>query len=286
MADETLVPKAGACTRCPFRSGCKPGLFDELYEPEKAGKEDRCLNLGCWEAKAAAQHERRKAELQKKFPELAIVSGHYIQREEGLPGRESYDNAKEGERGAYRAFVDNGTDKGKLIWAKPKKEAGKKDIKALTGKEAGPTPLKDRRVVYTKRRNVHVLNAMVELMEKPGPKAPPLSSVLLCAIVFGTERNHSHADESWKKFDKLEPASESARVTQLWAHILPVVRQRLRSAAAQAEPNMDEAKRWATILGIDLNKLQAAALEAIPDPKVWSTLNENGTPKKRGLISQ
>lgn len=280
VADETLVPEVGACTRCPFRSGCKPGLFDEMYEPEKAGKEDRCLNLSCWEKKAAAQHERKKADLQKKYPDLAIVSSHFNQRSEGLPGRESYDQAKEGERGSYRAFLDNGPERGKLFWAKPKKEARKKDIKALAGKEPGPTPLKERRAVYLKRRNVHVLNAMVQLMEKPGLKVPGLSQVLLCAVVFGTERNHSHADDSWKQFDKLESAAEGARVAQLWSQLVPVARQRLKSAAAQAEPNMEEAKRWALLLGLDLGKLHAAALQDIPDPKVWSTLNEDGTPKK------
>ena len=282
--DETLLPEAGACSRCVFRSGCKPGLFDELYEPEKAGKKDRCLNLDCWEKKDAAQHERTKAELQKKHPGLAVVSSRFNHQRPGeLPGKESYDLAKKGEKGAYLALVDDGEEKGKLIYAKPKKEATKKAVQALSGKEPGPTPLKERRAVYTKRRNVHVLDALVEKVKAGEGTLPALEVVLTCAAVFGTIRNTGYADKaSWEAFDELAKGPTPGRVESLWQHVAPVVAQRLKSASASSEPDMDEAERWAGLLKIDLQALQEAAKVAIPDPKVWETLNEDGTPKKGG----
>jgi ParB/RepB/Spo0J family partition protein len=53
-ADGTLLAKAPACGACPKRSGACAVLFEEL--DKKA--DDRCLDLACWQAKAAAARVR------------------------------------------------------------------------------------------------------------------------------------------------------------------------------------------------------------------------------------
>lgn len=280
-ADETLVAEAGACSKCPFRSGCKPGLFDEMAEAEKVGKKDRCLNLSCWEKKEIAFHERAKVELIKNNPGIAVVSSQYNAQKGPIPGRESIEPAKKGEKGAFKAVWDDGEDVGKVFYAKASKQASKKATQALTGKEPAPTPLKERRAGYTKRRNVHVLNAMVEQLKEGKVTTPKLSVVLTCAAVFGTSTHTGYADpDSWEVYDELAKGNEAERVARLWEHVAPVVAQRLRSTSADSEPDMKEAARWGALLGINLDALQEAALAAIPDPKIWETLNENGTPKK------
>lgn len=278
--DETLVPKAGACAKCPFNSGCKPGLFDDLQEPGKTRKTDRCTNLACWEAKDGAQHERAKVEVLKKHPGLVVVSSQFRTEADGLPGRDSFDLARKSEKGAYQAMWDDGEERGKMFWAKPKADASKKAVKAMTGKEPAPTPLKERRAAIAKRRNVHVLDAMHTQIGEGKVKPPGLPVVVSCLSVFGTIRNISHADaDSWKTFDSIIDGEDAQRLDRLWKQLSPVIAQRLKSAAINPDPAMGEATRWCGLLGLDYKALQAAALAAIPDPKIWATLNENGTPK-------
>jgi hypothetical protein len=104
--------------------------------------------------------------------------------------------------------------------------------------------------------------------------------VLTCLAIFGTAGNASSADaDSWKHFDSLSKGNDAQKLDRLWKRLAPVVAHRLRSASAFPDPEMAEAARWCGILGMDYAALQAAAKEAIPDPKIWATLNEDGTPK-------
>lgn len=59
-ADETLLPSAGACTKCPHRSGAQADLF------EGVGKKDLCLNTTCFAEKKKAFAERQLAEARAK----------------------------------------------------------------------------------------------------------------------------------------------------------------------------------------------------------------------------
>ncbi len=284
--DENLVPEAGACSKCPKRSGCKPGLFDDLYEPEKAGKKDRCLDLPCWEKKESVVFERTKLDLIKTHPGLAFVTSQYNAQGQ-IPGRQSYDLAKKSEKGAYLAHMEDGENKGKLIWVKPKMEEGSKGKGVKGAKKPGPTPLKDRRAAYTKRRNVHVLEALAEGVSAEGGKTPSQETILLCATVFGTQRSNGFVEsKSWPWYDELAAGPKEERLACLWGNLVPVLCHRLKRSAAQQEPSMEEANRVAALVGWDLTKLHEAALAAIPDPKVWATLNENGSPKKGPIISK
>ncbi len=47
LSDAKLVRAAGACTKCPKRTGAQADLFDDVTE-------DRCLDGDCWDAKRAA----------------------------------------------------------------------------------------------------------------------------------------------------------------------------------------------------------------------------------------
>lgn len=50
--DADLVPAAGACTKCPKRSGNAPALFDDV------GKKDVCTDGACFQAKVSAAWEK------------------------------------------------------------------------------------------------------------------------------------------------------------------------------------------------------------------------------------
>lgn len=53
LADAGLVPVAGACTRCPKRSGAQADLFGDHGD-------DRCLDGACWDLKTEATLERHR----------------------------------------------------------------------------------------------------------------------------------------------------------------------------------------------------------------------------------
>lgn len=57
LSDAKLVRAAGACTKCPKRTGAQVDLFDDVTE-------DRCLDGDCWERK----HEAYEAQLAAKAP--------------------------------------------------------------------------------------------------------------------------------------------------------------------------------------------------------------------------
>jgi ParB/RepB/Spo0J family partition protein len=61
LADAELMPKAGACTTCPKRSGNQPDLFGHL---ETRG--DVCTDSGCFDRKKAAYGMRAVKEAKKK----------------------------------------------------------------------------------------------------------------------------------------------------------------------------------------------------------------------------
>jgi ParB/RepB/Spo0J family partition protein len=285
IADETLVPEAGACNRCEKRSACKPGLFDDHSEPDKIGKKDRCLDWECWKKKDAAFFVRRKVELQKENPGLLSVT-HTFNSQDSLFGKDKYEEAKKKKSTSVQALMEDGPHKGDLIWVNLKQSAGRKAIKTATGKEPAPTPLEQRRLVYTKRRNIHVLNAMFETLSKGKVKPGSLKQVVIAAASFGTQRNNPSAEESsWKSFDSLT-AKPGSIGSSLWPLVLPVLCRRLKDASHLHSPSMQEAERIGTLLSMDVKALHAEALEAIPDPKVWASLNENGTPKKSGTTKE
>lgn len=58
--DAKLVPEAGACTKCPKRTGNQPRLFSD----ETAA--DTCTDLVCFRKKVASHHERLASEVRAK----------------------------------------------------------------------------------------------------------------------------------------------------------------------------------------------------------------------------
>lgn len=279
IADETLVPEAGACNRCEKRSACNPGLFDDQSEPGKIGKKDRCLDWPCWKKKEHAFFLRKKVDLQKEIPGLVSVTSTF-NSQDTLLGKDKYEEAKKKGPDSVQALVEDGPNKGNLVWINLKRSAGRKAVKAATGKEPAPTPLAQRRAVYAKRRNIHVLNALFDILSNGKTRPSTQDKILVSVAAFGTQKSSGYVDPtSWKGFDAMTSQPEML-YTNLWTAVLPVLCRRLKDASHQQDPSMEEADRVAELLDLDLKALHVAAVEAIPDPKVWASLKENGSPKK------
>ena len=72
--DETLIPEAGSCARCPKRTGFNTALFDDFQN------DDRCLDSVCYEAKVAAWLKRQT----EQNPALVQVSEYWGQQKDQL----------------------------------------------------------------------------------------------------------------------------------------------------------------------------------------------------------
>jgi len=60
IGDEELVPEAGSCHKCPFRSGVQPSLFQDM------GGDDICMKTTCFQQKADAHFEHLKSGVDHK----------------------------------------------------------------------------------------------------------------------------------------------------------------------------------------------------------------------------
>lgn len=67
--DTSLIPKAGACSGCPKRSGNNLELFGDFSK-----KEDRCLDPRCYEAKSKAHSDSVAAEEKERAKETGTSS--------------------------------------------------------------------------------------------------------------------------------------------------------------------------------------------------------------------
>ena len=75
--DDMLVPEAGACTKCPKRSGSNvPGLFEDFES------QDICTNVVCYQEKARATWEEKAEKAAKQGAEvLGIAEGKKLFRD-------------------------------------------------------------------------------------------------------------------------------------------------------------------------------------------------------------
>lgn len=284
--DALLVPKAGACSVCPKRSGCQPTLFGD---PEDGG--DRCLDAGCWDQKMKAHLERRKAELKKEHKGLVLVRGERGFYEPGTLGTYEYKECKQTSAGAKPALVVCGEGAGTLIWittdrdapkekVKPKKEgAAAKQAQASLDPEESAKLLKEKQEAHELRRWAWVckrLQEMIDEAEMPGQPAYQTAAGL-CELVarFGTE-SVGYLGGPVTRWDDLDdPGGMDARA-QVWEQLQPRLRATLMVFSnSQIGPQHHAAMKGAAwLMGTTVEGLKADADAEIQDPKSWEQLRK------------
>lgn len=309
LTDELLVPTAGSCATCTKRSGCAPELFqpgdlvdDQQKKPKQGGKGvpapvDMCLDVACWDAKAAAILERKMAAAKTKHPDIVMVSTSYGSVPDGVLSYSNWSDSSKRASGSFVAFVAHPLDSsriGQIIYiTRYGSQRGKSAAKKAT-KDAGPmTPkaaaekLKESKSRVTQRRQMHVIEAVKKILEKSSEPAQLYSSshaMLLIALAYGVEV-HTYSIEKPATI-KGHPAKVYARLTELtetalvraeaWGRLKP----ELRSVLMVSKPGDIGEDKWTTcqqvidFIGADLATLEAAAVADIPDPKVWSALSK------------
>lgn len=289
--DETLDPQAGACSSCPKRSSCHPGLFDDDEVSTKKGDPaDRCLDAVCWDRKLERSLERTADELESKFGTVVFAGGGGFREEPPSfvkkRGANVVDHlwsgtaAKKGVDGAVPVLHVTGQNRGKWEWRVFGKGDSPKARKAAAGGEKKVTPLAERRKKLEARRQAHALEAICEAVEKA--ETIGLEDLVALAAAFGTEHRMDRPGDYYGGGESRSPVSVLASkdpAHRLEKSIVRVIARRWRTSLkwhglqgiAKIQGEISAVTR---MLDIDTAPLAAAAAEAIPEPKSWAKLAE------------
>jgi hypothetical protein len=197
---------SSAPSACPLRSSHHPGLFDDqesllgddTHPGRRASKRqppgepiDRCLSPSCAERKRQLFVERRVTELAAKNPAVVKLQEQDSWRPvPGLVPAHRVQDATKRTPGAVPAVVADGPNAGKVRWIKPLDTSRVRSSARTPG--AGPQKLSlaARREQRLRRRKLHAIELLKPAIRDQAP--PDLKLSVRLAIVFGTDRAHSH----------------------------------------------------------------------------------------------
>jgi len=294
LDDETLVPKAGACSKCPKRSGAQPLLWYETVT-DQVKANDRCLDGGCWAKKQREYVQRKAKKLAGENPDMIYVStesadretGEYLAKKYGrVLDTHNYKKSGRKAKGAVPALVVHGKSAGGLVWVRENKIAGPAARKA--GK---PTPLKQRRAKLKAKRWAQVLLELREKLEKTGVGSiryeDRITGVMAIAAFYGNVLIFEHAREDQAEILKLVKNKDSAKALEyLWESVRPTLDNLLayNGPVTQTSESYIEEARWiADLIKADLKAMfkEVSQQKGFTEPKSWKGLNEDGTTKKK-----
>jgi len=286
------------CQNCPKRSGAQPGLFSDKTE-EDTGKNDKCLDLKCWDKKEIKFNKQKFARLREKYPGgLICVANGWMGGGDGpkklknsfgkIINHYGFDKAGKKDKGSVPALVVYGTGKGKVIYVKVKKQQSEK---AAAGK---PMSLKQLRAGLEQQRWTGTIRRFIEKIEKipavdraGNPYSRFATALLIAAygsgsLLYGTEKGRfmAKAVEEHKK----DPVRGDVMVfEQLWENVAVGLENRMDTNGC--EDSICKAKLISTYFGIDLDDIygEVCKEKEFAEPAEWALLNANGMPKKTAL---
>lgn len=317
LDDESICPKAGACSVCPKRSGEAPELFDpEDFDPNYEAKkkapaiDDRCLDPDCWQTKLDTFVKSKIDEVKAKHGEVTVLvqswEGYkYWERKHKVTYASNLYRCKKSDKGAKPCVLVEGKSAGSLSWRRSYQDhytrSGTQSTASGTRADGKPKPkpLRERRKAYELRRARMVLGrceqAWDEILDKSIGVGTPETAyrehfphlddadIIKLAAVFGTMRSETSAredDEVRARWADPQFVSE-LQIAQIFADVSDVLLTRIRYAKGlKNECPKREAEFACNILGLDFDAEWHKAEAEIPYPKSWEKLNEDGTPKK------
>jgi ParB/RepB/Spo0J family partition protein len=289
------------CSTCIKRSSSQPGLFDDISDPEKIKKDDKCLSKECWDQRMKAYVDNKAMELKKEHPELAlIVKGHRRWDDEGYELNRTYNHllfkgdykiCKKDNKNAIPALVVNGQGVGQVEYIEiPKSNTSGSSSSAP--KEKTKT-LAEKKKELESKRQFSVLRQLMKAIAgtkvkdiKNPNEDPPLCEVLKLAVFMGTDSdvihkfNGSHyGQEVMHKYAKsLNNKSTEDLTEMLFEAVKPNLIEEVTyndAITRTPESNIKAGKAIADLLGLDIDAMYKKACEEYPVPKAWKAENEN-----------
>lgn len=321
LEDETLLPKASACSKCTKRSGVQPVLWFGAIDDQIKSK-DRCLDPYCWENKLTAYLQQRAKELSEKHSNLIYVTAEYPDSSEKeflsktfgrvLDESDTIKSTKSA-KGSLPALVVHGKGTGMIIYVKEKQYA-----KTAPGRVAGRiTPLKERKQLLDCKRWAQVLRELREKVEATGVDQiiyiDKITGIMALTALYGNKplwsleepsrlRNldssdkvlQKQIDDLVKKADK--DMSEITKTRKkalelLWDSVKPTLDDILtyNGPITQTSEHYIVSARWiAKLIQVDINKMfkEVSQQKGFTEPKSWKGLNPDGTPKTKKAKKQ
>lgn len=301
LADESLYPKAGACSSCPKRSSCRPALFPELT---KGSKDDLCLDRDCWREKLSRQMTRVVDAAREKYSaDLRLVSYDFNMEDcpEGTISHYDVRVVAKSEAGAVPALIVKGDrGVGNIIWVASSRSSARgnkkpeKKIKEMNDVEQ----VKARAERLSGRRNMHVVVQAADLFNSKA-KATALegqlassknawmvgTELIRLALAFGIPESH-YWNTTFKEYQKLNKVTLAEQIYRtVWSKLKGEVARSLRSVRKTDEATQIIAAVELivqTIYGKDeWDRLVAAAAEALPDRATRQALAKESRAKKK-----
>jgi len=297
LDDERMKPHC--CNDCKKRSGYQPGLWDN--ESRVGGKDEKCLDRVCWEAKRESFIELQIAEHKKKHPDLICVSGSassYRQKYEARKQHNALDSdhykaARKTEKGAEPAVTVCGRGLGKLKWVKledhisktgePKKTVGVKKT------------LVQRRDELKRKRWHCILGRACEQIKKMEysqiTHADKVVALMAMVIEYGVNVRwcETRMASAMSIMEKVGAPDAPFLLENLWELLKGPICSDLRwndAVSKTSDIYIKKAQAATRIFGMDKDKLWAAAREEYKEPKGWAKEAEAAavkkSPKKKG----
>lgn len=295
LTNAALLPKAGACSECPKRSGCQPDLFGD---PED-GEGDRCTDRFCWSEKRMAYLRQRRAELMREHKGLMCVPGAGSEWQEKKDVREKlpaevleewqFRECKQADKGAVPVLIVCGKGMGSLTWVQTgapggtrdsggrKPTAAAKQAAASLDPEASAKLLKEKREGLEKRRWALVCRNLQErLMEcdlPPHENFQTAEGMIALAATFGMEAL-PYDDEERNDWDRLPEHRGREGLMRVWGAVRQKVRLTLEVFRVEdlREEHHEAIRGVAALLTLSVEALKAEADEEVKEPKAWEQL--------------
>lgn len=296
LGDETLLPKAGSCEKCPKRTNHQPLLWFDT-DGEKAKKNDQCLDALCWEAKFLAYLDRRAKKLKAEHDNLIYVFDNYpdyavstrLEKKFGrCLSKFNWTRRAKSNKKSVPALVVSGDNAGDLIWVEEHRIGGPR-AGGSTGK---PTPLKERKERLEGKRTAQVLlelrDAVKEATYEDITYADKITGLMAATAFYGNVTTIEYDRDNQKTIRQLVKAGNSRQAAKyLWETFKPTLDDLLRyNGPVTQTPNhyYQEAEWIAELIGADLEAVRekVSKMKGFTEPKAWKDLNADGTPKKKG----
>ena len=303
LEDETLLPKAGACKKCPKRCGYQPMLWFDSDDQVDAG--DQCLDGFCWKAKEMAWLQRKAKELREKHPDLVFICKEYPSSQDAKDIYQAigpylsyweYKSSSKSEERALPAMYIHGKAAGQLTYIKIDSAKGEK-IKT----KGNPTTLKERQQQLDAKRWSQVLLDLREKVKRASVAdityPNKICSIMSLVAAYGNKMLLNPFYGSWAGEDN--PKTSKAEITKLvkskdgqaralellWQSFLPTLDNLLtyNGPIKQTPKKYQVDAAWiAGMIGVDIKQLFDAVskCKSFTVPKSWSKLNADGTLKK------
>jgi len=282
------------CQNCPKRSGAQPGLFSDKTEGD-SGKNDKCLDLKCWDKKEIEHNKAAFIERKKKYPSglLCVATNWMVGGDEPGKLKKSYgkiidrygfDKARKKDKGSVPAFVVHGTGKGTVIYVKVKKQQTAAANKKPTLKEL-------RAELEEKRWSAAICQFTDKVMECPADHRLSGDSMFATALIItilGCEQRIYGDDEKSKfmvKANELYKKDKKQATEMVFEQLWEAVRNDLKwkMDTSGDDNSISQARLISIYFGIDLDEIYSGVCKEkeFIEPEAWKDLNADGTPKKK-----